>query len=100
MSGHEDNHDRHGSAVHVTVRTPAGISHTFTFKSDDLVIQATSEAMEHFVSHGQLAVGDYDLTLVRSALSTDLADTEPLGEYGIHDGDVLHLVPEAPQVDG
>jgi hypothetical protein len=90
----------HQTEVAVTVRTPAGASHSFTFKLDELVTQAVFQSIRYFVERSELAPGDYGLALVREGRAEDLTDTSRLDDYRIVNGDFLHLIPEAPQVDG
>ena len=86
--------------VEVTVRTPAGASAEFKFRLAELTIEATSRAIEHFVAKRELEAGDYGLELIRGGGATPMLDTNELRDYGLRDGDVLHLIPEKPQVDG
>jgi hypothetical protein len=106
----------HRRTVHVTVRTPAGAAGEFDYQGDELVISAVNTAVEYFVTRAQptsrpparsapsierqLAPGDYGMTVVRHGESTDMTDTSKLDDYGIVDGDELHLINEKPQVDG
>lgn len=86
--------------VRVVVRTPAGASHDFNFQGRELVAEAAAKAIEYFVGQNLLEPGDYGLELVRDGQSTDMLDTNTLADYGVRDGDTLHLIPEKPQVDG
>jgi hypothetical protein len=86
--------------IRVTVRTPSGASHEFSFRPAELVVAATATAVEHFVKAKELAPDDYGLALVRSGTAVALLDTNELRSDAIVDGDVLHLVIEKPQVDG
>ena len=86
--------------VEVTVRTPAGEGHKFTFKLSELVVNAAATAIDHFVKHQELAPGEYGLAVVRDSESTPMISTNELSAYSIVTGDVLHLINEAPQVDG
>jgi len=95
----EDGKHYHGDAE-VTVRTPAGASHTFPFTLNELVARADAQAIGYFVEHGELATGDYGLAVLRDGKPVEMADTARLGDYHLVDGDVLHLVVEEPQVDG
>ena len=94
---HEHEHHEH---VRVVVRTPAGASHTFTVKLDELVVAAVATFVEYFVHAHELAPDDYSLAVVRDGTATPMVDTEELRAYGLVDGDVLHLVVTRPQVDG
>lgn len=86
--------------VDVVVRTPAGASHDFTFRLDELGATAAAKAIEHFVKHEEIEAGDYVLELVRDGVPTPIADTARLSDYGLRDGDQLHLIAAKPQVDG
>ena len=86
--------------LRVTVRTPAGVPHDFDFREEELVAEAAAKAIAHFVDKHELESGDYGLELVRDGTATDLLDTNTLRDYEVKDGDVLHLIPEKPQVDG
>ena len=89
----------HGNAE-VTVRTPAGASHSFRFGLNEFVAAAIATAIAFFVERRELAPGDYGMAVLRDATPVEMADTARLGDYDVVDGDVLHLVVEAPQVDG
>ncbi|MGO9198034.1 MAG: hypothetical protein ACLQK4_13020 [Acidimicrobiales bacterium] len=86
--------------VEVKVRTPAGISHEFRLAEDEFVASAMAQAVAHFVEHSQLAPGDYALAVVRDGRVEPLLDTARVGDYHLTAGAELHLVNEAPQVDG
>jgi hypothetical protein len=86
--------------VTVKVRTPAGAGHEFTFSSEELVADAVAESIGYFVGKKELAQGDYGLAVVRDGTTVELQDTARIGDYDLHDGEELHLVPEAPQIDG
>lgn len=86
--------------VDVTVRTPAGHPHQFTFKDRERVSKATREAVEHFVATGELANGDYGLTLLRDGRAIELNPGGRLDDYGVIDRDTLALYNKRPQVDG
>ncbi|MCC6174059.1 MAG: hypothetical protein IT305_02040 [Chloroflexi bacterium] len=92
----------HGNPHHITVtiRTPAGNSHTFEVKPHDRVDKTVRTAVEYFVEHGQLAQGQYGLALVRDGQATEMVDSGRLEDYGIKAGDTLHLITKDPQVDG
>jgi hypothetical protein len=93
-------HDKRDKRVDVTVRTPAGHSAPFTFKANERADKVVRVAVDHFVTQGQLAAGDYSLAVVRDGDAVDLADAGRLDDYAIVDGDVLVLISKAPQVDG
>jgi hypothetical protein len=84
----------------VPVRTPAGASHHFAVRPEELVATVVAAAIAYFVGKNELAAGDYGLAVIRDGQAEPMADTSRLSEYGITDQDVLVLVPEAPQVDG
>lgn len=86
--------------VDVTVRTPAGHAHEFTFKADARVSKATRESLTHFVGTSQLAEGDYGLALTRDGRTVELAPGARLDDHDIEDGETLALYPKQPQVDG
>lgn len=86
--------------LEVTVRTPAGHPHKFTFNDHERVEKATNEAVEHFVRTGELAVGEYGLALIRDGRTIELASGARLDDFDIVDGDVLALYNKRPQVDG
>ena len=90
----------HHERLEVAVRTPAGASHSFQLRLDELVAQVTSVVITFLVERNELAPGDYGLAIIRSDQAVPIADTSRLSEYHITDKDVLVLVPEAPQVDG
>ncbi len=93
-------HDKADKHVDVTVRTPAGHTAPFKFKSNERADKVVRVAVDQFVLQGQLAAGDYSLAVVRDGDAVDLADAGRLDDYGIVDGDVLVLISKAPQVDG
>lgn len=84
----------------VTVRTPAGATAPFSFKDNTKVAKAIRVAVGFFVGRGELTDGDYGLALARQGTATELADDSRLDDDGVVDGDVLHLINRAPQVDG
>ncbi len=86
--------------LEVTVRTPAGHPHEFTFNDHERVEKATNDAVDHFVSTGELAAGDYGLALIREGRTIELAPGARLDDLDIVDGDVLALYNKRPQVDG
>jgi hypothetical protein len=89
-----------GKTVEVTVRTPAGHLHEFTFNDDERVSKATREAVEYFVRTGELADGDYGLALIRDGRTLELAPGARLDDYDVVDRDTLTLYNKRPQVDG
>lgn len=86
--------------LEVTVRTPAGHPHKFSFRDNTRVSKAAREATEHFVDKGLLEAADYGLALIRDGRVEELADGARLDDFGIVDGDTLALYPRKPQVDG
>ena len=95
MAKHDKDKD-----LDVTVRTPAGSSAPFSFKDNTKVDKVVRTAVDHFVGRGELTNGDYGLALARGGTATELADDSRLDDDGVVDGDVLHLINRAPQVDG
>jgi hypothetical protein len=87
-------------SVEVTVRTPAGHPHEFTFKMNERVSKATGEAVEHFVRTGELADGEYGTALIRDGRTIELAPGARLDDYDIVECDTLALYNKRPQVDG
>jgi hypothetical protein len=90
----------HYDHLELPVRTPAGAMHPFSLRLDELVAEVIFIAIRYFVEHNELAAGDYGLAVIRGGQAEPMADTSRLEDYGITKGDVLQLVPEAPQVDG
>lgn len=86
--------------VLVTVRTPAGAPHEFNADLHERVDKLVREAVRYFVSQNLLENGDYSLALVRNGTAVNLEDEKRLQEYGVVKGDVFHLIPKRPQVDG
>lgn len=86
--------------VAITVRTPAGAPHEFLVKLHERVDKLAREAIDYFVSETLLEPGPYALALVRNGAATNLEDNKRFEDYGIEGGDVLHLIPKKPQVDG
>jgi uncharacterized ubiquitin-like protein YukD len=86
--------------IKAPIRTPAGASHLFNLRLDELVAEVVSDAVRYFVDHNELAAGDYGLAVIRDGQAEPMVDTSRLKDYGITDADVLQLIPEAPQVDG
>ncbi|WP_232661268.1 hypothetical protein [Pseudonocardia sp. TRM90224] len=83
----------------VTVRTLSGHTHHDTVRASDRIRDVTVESVRIFVARGELAEGDYSLTLPRLG-DAELDPTGTIGEVGVVRGDVLVLVSRAPQVDG
>ena len=94
-----DSKEYHGH-VDVKVRTPAGITEPFRFAEAEFVAAAMATAVAHFVKHNQLAPGDYGLAVVRDGRIDPMLDTARIGDYQLAEGTELHLINEAPQVDG
>lgn len=86
--------------VTVNVRTPAGITHEFRLADEEFVASAMAEAVEYFVDKRELAPGDYGLAVVKDGQIEPLLDTARVGDYHLAPRAELHLVNEAPQVDG
>lgn len=86
--------------VEVTIKTPAGHAHPFSFKDDSRVSKVIQEATKYFVKAGQLDEGDYGLALIRDRRTTELGPAARLNDYDVVDGDTLALYPLKPQVDG
>jgi hypothetical protein len=96
MSGSRgDNH-----SFNVTVRTLAGHRVAVTVRPDEKVAELTARAVKHFVAEGELAAGDYALTLPRTGGEAELDPTATLRDAGVVEGDVLVLVNRKPQTDG
>lgn len=95
-----DKGDKPDKTLSVTVRTPAGASHPFDFNDNTRADKAIRTSVDHFVSTGELAEGDYGLALVRDGAATALGHEARLDDAGVVDGDVLHLTNKGPQVDG
>lgn len=92
--------DKHDKTVNVTVKTPAGHAHAFSFKDDVRVSKVIREATDYFVEVGQLEVGEYGVAVIRDGQSIELAPGARLDDYDIADGETLALYPLKPQVDG
>jgi hypothetical protein len=90
----------HNRPFKITIRTLAGHSFKDTVKPNDRVSEVTARAVKHFVAKGQLAPGDYALTLPRTGGEAELDPTATLDEACVEEGDVLVLVSRKPQVDG
>ena len=84
----------------VTVRTLAGHHVGETVRPDEKVAELTARAVKHFVAKGELAAGDYALTLPRTGGEAELDPTATLRDAGVVEGDVLVLVNRKPQTDG
>lgn len=65
--------DKMGKTVDVTVKTPAGHAHPFSFKDDTRVSKVIHEATKYFVGAGRLDDGEYGLALIRDGRTTELA---------------------------
>ncbi|MHB1004091.1 MAG: hypothetical protein ACYC3S_00435 [Chloroflexota bacterium] len=87
-------------AVAVTVRTPAGITHVFEVHSHDRVDKTARTAVTYFSDQGQLANEPHGLALVRDGQAVEMQDSARLEDYEVAEGDLLALLPKAPQVDG
>ncbi len=92
--------DKMGKTVDVTVKTPAGHAHPFSFKDDTRVSKVIHEATKYFVGAGRLDDGEYGLALIRDGRTTELAPAARLDDYDVVDGETLALYPLKPQVDG
>jgi hypothetical protein len=86
--------------ITVTIRTPAGHPHDFEFEPSARVAEVIHVVVAHFVTVGQLAAGDYGLSVIRDGRAEDMAEGARLEDFGIHTGDVLALTVKGPQVDG
>ena len=84
----------------VVIRTPGNIPGTFEIRLHDRVDKVVREAVGYFVARNELAAGDYGLALVRDGNGVELNDAGRLDDYDIVEGDELHLINRAPQVDG
>lgn len=84
----------------VTVRTLAGHHLPEEVHDTERVATVTSKAVREFVRRGQLAEGDYALTLPRLNAAAELDPTATLASVGIEHHDVLVLVSRQPQIDG
>ena len=86
--------------ITVTIRTPAGHPHEFTFEPTTRVAEVIQVAVAYFVAAGQLAAGDYGLAVIRHGRAEDMAEGARLDDYRIDTHDVLALTVKGPQVDG
>ena len=86
--------------IKVPIRTPAGASHPFDLRPDQLVAEVVFDAVRYFVDHNELASGDYGLAVIRDGQAEPMVDTSRLEDYGITDADELQLIPEAPRSTG
>jgi hypothetical protein len=108
MSAHETHVDTDESnkepkspkQITVTVRTPANIGHDFRVRSHDRVDKVVRDAVEYFVSQGQLAAGNYGLAVIQDDHAVEMADAARLEDFDVSDRDVLVLLNKDPQVDG
>ena len=91
---------KHEGHVEVKVRTPGGITREFRFAEQEFLASAMAESVAYFVEHNQLAPGDYGLAIIRDGQVEPLLDTARISDYDLTAGTELHLVNEAPQVDG
>lgn len=102
QGGHGDDRDERGrrnQPLPVTVRTLAGHSRHEEVRPLDRVRNVTAESVRFFVRRGELAEGDYALTLPRLG-DAELDPTGTVRDVGVVRDDVLVLVSRAPQVDG
>jgi hypothetical protein len=86
--------------VNVKVRTPTGSWGEFKFEPLEFVSRAVDESVEHFVKKQELGPGCYSLAMVSDGTDLPMSDTSRLKECGVVNGTVLHLINDAPQVDG
>lgn len=86
--------------VALKVRTPGGLTHEFRFAEEAFVASAMAQAVAHFVEQNQLAPGDYALAIVQDGRVEPMLDTARVGDYHLTAETELHLINEAPQVDG
>lgn len=84
----------------VTLRTLAGHHLAEAVHDTERVAKLTDKAVKEFERRGQLAAGDYALTLPRLNAEAELDPAATLGSVGIEHHDVLILVSRQPQVDG
>lgn len=84
----------------VTIRTLAGHHLTEEVHDTERVAKVTDKAVKEFVLRGQLAAGDYALTLPRLNAEAELDPAATLSSVGVEHHDVLVLVSRQPQVDG
>lgn len=91
---------RPNKIVTVVVRTPGNIPATFEFHAHDRIDKVIRDAVAYFVGRNELSAGEYGLALVRDGEGVELNDAGRLEDYDIVDGDELHLINRAPQVDG
>lgn len=89
-----------GKPFKISIKTLAGHSLKDNVKPDDSVAEVTDKAVKHFVAKGELAPGEYALTLPRTGGEAELDPTATLSEAGVVEDDVLVLVSRKPQVDG
>lgn len=92
--------DKPDKTLTVVIRTPGNIPATFEFRGHDRVDKATREAVAYFIGRNELVAGDYGMALVRGGEGVELNDAGRLEDYDVVDGDELHLINRAPQVDG
>lgn len=96
----ENGKDRPDKTITVVIRTPGNIPGTFEIRRHDRVDKVVREAVGYFVGRNELAAGDYGLALVRDGNGVELNDAGRFDDYDIVEGDELHLINRAPQVDG
>lgn len=84
----------------VTIRTLAGHHLAEEVRDSERVAKLTDKAVKEFVRRGQLAAGDYALTLPRLNAEAELDPAATLGSVGVEHHDVLVLVSRQPQIDG
>lgn len=89
-----------GKSITVTIHTPGNIPGSFEVRAHDRVDKVTREAVDYFVGRNELAAGDYALAVIRDGVAVEMNDAGRLEDYDITDGDALHLLNRAPQVDG
>ena len=82
------------------VRTPAGASHNFDVKPNERVDKVIRKAVEYFVAAGQLAAGNYGLSVERNGQLIPLNEAGRLEDFDVAECDVLFLTIKDPQVDG
>ena len=92
--------DKPDKAVAVTIRTPGNIPGTFEVREHDRVDKVAREAADFFVGRNELAAGAYGLAVIRDGEGVEMNDAARLEDYDVVDGDELHLINRAPQVDG
>jgi hypothetical protein len=99
-TSHEAKKKRELKRYNVTVCTLAGHHLSEEVHDTERVATLTAKAVREFERRGQLAQGDYALTLLRLNAQAQLDPTATLAGVGIEHHDVLVLVSRQPQVDG